>query len=73
MQHLPCAPSVGTFCPQQLLGHIAQADSHSFDYLPNMQKLTICTGASSRLHNKSINGPLASLLDVSFLPEPTEH
>ena len=38
-----------------------------------MQKLTICTGTASRLHNKIINGPLASLLDSSFLPEPREH
>ena len=38
-----------------------------------MQKLTICTGTASRLHNESINGPLASLLDASFLPEPREH
>ena len=38
-----------------------------------MQKLSIHTGTPSRLHNESINRPLTSLLDVSFLPEPREH
>lgn len=46
---------------------------HSFDYMPDKQKLTIRTSTASRLHNESVNGLLAFLLDASFLLEPREH